>query len=59
GLREGLFVAMFSPLGVPPSEAIAVALMLRAVEIAQILLLFFIWYVDPAPLPSEQELRSD
>ncbi|MGI9287119.1 MAG: lysylphosphatidylglycerol synthase transmembrane domain-containing protein, partial [Pseudomonadales bacterium] len=34
GLREGLFVAMFSPLGVPPSEAIAVALMLRAIEIA-------------------------
>lgn len=59
GLREGLFVAMFSPLGIPPSEAIAVALMLRAVEIFQIILLIFIWYINPAPIPAEQQLENE
>jgi len=58
GLREGLFVAMFSPLGVPASEAIAVALMLRAVETTQIILLIFIWYIDPPPMPEEQEVQG-
>jgi len=58
GLREGVLVALFLPFGVEASEAIAVALVLRAAELVQIALLFFIWYIDPAPRPTEADVLS-
>jgi len=58
GLREGVLVALFLPFGVEASHAIAVALVMRAAELLQIALLFFIWYVDPAPQPSDADLLS-
>ena len=56
GIREGLMVALLAPLGVPVAEAIAIALMLRAAETTQILLMIFVWYIDNSPTPSDEEL---
>ena len=58
GIREGLFVALFAPIGISAAEALAMALLLRAVEITQILLLIGIWYVDPTPPPTDEELQQ-
>ncbi len=51
GLREGLFVGLFSPLGIDASQALSIALLLRATEITQVAVLIFIWYIDPSPPP--------
>jgi uncharacterized membrane protein YbhN (UPF0104 family) len=49
GIREGMFVLLFAPLGINATAAISIALVLRSAEIAQIVLCSFIWLMRHGP----------
>ena len=58
GIREGLFVMLFAPFYDDVTIAISVALIMRASEIVQIILLSFVWLIDHKPESIKETLKN-
>jgi len=58
GVREGLFVLLFSPFYNDITIPITVSLVLRAAEVMQILIFLLTWFVGRKPQAIEDELHS-
>ena len=56
GVREGMLVLILKPFGVDASTALSVALLIRGIELMQILLFTLLWQFDHQPKPSLEEL---
>ena len=56
GVREGMLVIILKPFGVDASTALSVALLIRGIELMQILLFTLLWQFDHQPKPSLEEL---
>jgi uncharacterized membrane protein YbhN (UPF0104 family) len=65
GIREGMFVLLFAPLGIDATAAVSIALVLRSAEIVQIALFSFIWLLpcrsqhSPNDIDPMQAVGSD
>jgi len=58
GIREGLFVILFAPFYHDATQAISVALVMRASEITQIILLAGVWLIDHQPETFKETLKD-
>ena len=58
GLREGLFVGLLDLFGVAPTQAVAVALVMRAAEVGLLLFSLAAWFLGGGATLSTAEIRS-
>ncbi len=58
GVREGALVLLLKPFGIPAAEALSIALLMRGIELTQIVIFTLLWQFDHGPKPSVEELNK-
>ena len=58
GIREGLFVILFSPFYDDPTIPLAISLVLRAAEVVQVLISLLTWFIGSNTQVVEAELNA-
>lgn len=58
GLREGLFVGLFDLFGIDPTQAVAIALVMRAAEVGLLVFSLAAWFLGGGAALSSAEIRA-